>query len=101
MDNGYLVIALGLSLLGNVVSFYVSLRADRRCREHERAETNAYHQLLRLTETKPPLPAGRTFVLTDAEMATRERRLQADSRSRARVLAADAHHSLTRTFRRG
>lgn len=101
MANEYLAIALVLWLSAPSVAIYVALRTNRRLHEHLQAEQNAYHQLLQLTEAKPPPAAGRTFVLTDREVATREQRLAADSRARALALDADAHQQLTRTFRRG
>lgn len=101
MENAYLAIALVLWLSGLSAAFYVALRTNRLLHEHLQSEQNAYHRLLQATEAKPPQTAGRTFVLSDREMAKRERLLTASSRQRAAVLAADAHQKLTRTFRRG
>lgn len=100
MENEYLVTACVLLLSGLAAVLHVSLRTNRRLHEHLQDEQNAYHQLLRHTESKPPPRTG-TFVLSDREVAQREQQLLRSSRQRASVLAAGAPLLSTRLFRRG
>ena len=98
MADGFLVLVCVLLLSGISGLFGLCCALARRLTWLESLPRN---QATHPEQWIAPPKAPGTYVLSDRELAAKERQLLASSRQRAGIADADARRSLTRMFRPG